>query len=109
MAEQGLIGAVRRRRSGVEGARLVAEFERSGLGRKEFCAAGWVALRHLLKAGECFLAVLLVRVHGYFFRVLAVPIWAWRKELCRRIHYGQTVVEFRRRLANYIRESQCRH
>ena len=39
MAEQGLIGAVRRRRSGVEGARLVAEFERSGLERKEFCAA----------------------------------------------------------------------
>ena len=30
---------MRRRRSGAEGARLVAEFERSGLGRKEFCAA----------------------------------------------------------------------
>ena len=39
MAEQGLNGAVRRRRSGAEGAQLVSEFERSGLGRKEFCAA----------------------------------------------------------------------
>jgi len=39
MTEQRLNGAVRNRRSGAEGARLVAEFERSGLGRKEFCAA----------------------------------------------------------------------
>jgi hypothetical protein len=31
--------AVRRRRSRAEGERLVCEFEQSGLGRKEFCAA----------------------------------------------------------------------
>lgn len=31
--------AVRRRRSRAEGKRLVSEFEHSGLGRKEFCAA----------------------------------------------------------------------
>lgn len=47
MGDQRLNGALRRRRNGVEGARLVAEYERSGLGRKEFCAAHGLSVHTL--------------------------------------------------------------
>ena len=47
MADQRLNGVVRRRRNGVEGARLVAEYEQSCLGRKEFCAAHGLSVHTL--------------------------------------------------------------
>ena len=47
MAEQRLNSGVRRRRSAAEGARLVREFERSGLGRKEFCGAHGLSVHTL--------------------------------------------------------------
>ena len=46
MKAEGVVG-VRRGRSQAEGERLVSEFERSGLGRKEFCAAGGLSVHTL--------------------------------------------------------------